>query len=160
MTGSQKVVADLKAALPLEANLNLSYRLYARLTHFQGIDKVSCKLEKFANHAHHFLKMVTKQLLFLTSEETNPASYTVPPINEPKPPTLTQLFLDALSAETGIATIYDRKNIPTAVAEFDEETRHLWKDLLHWHRDHQRWLEKQLHLIDVLGEADYISEKL
>lgn len=166
MVGNPSVVSNLRTALPLEAQLNLSYRLYARLVHFMGVNDVAPKLDSFGDDAHDAMKLVTKQLLFLTSDPTGKedagaeaVSYSID-VASPDAPTFTGVLQAALAKEVSIARLYDDEFVPTAYEQRDEETRHVWKDLIHQHRKNQRWLEKQLRLVGGLSESEYIAEKL
>ena len=159
MTGSPEVIAGLAAALPGEAHLNLQYRLYTRLLKFMGVKKTAAKMSEYAGDAHGFLKSITKQLLFLSGENPSAVAYSVGTVAEPNPPTVTQLFTEALAAEMAICSGYEAL-IPMATAARDDETRNLAEHLVKFHHHHVRWIEKQIRLITAIGEADYITDKL
>ncbi len=158
MKGSPAVIATLQAALPLEAHLNLQYRMDTRLLKYMGAKKIAGKIADFAGDEHCFLKKLTKQLLFIGDDQKGVANYSIQEIAEPA--TVTDMFTSALALEMAVCTHYE-ESIPVAVTERSDEDRNLMEHLVKWHHDHVRWLEKQLRLIEGLGgESEYLAEKL
>lgn len=153
MKGDPAVVETLRAAMPMEAHLNLQYRANRRVLKFMGIKKTAGKMDEYADDGHRWLKAVTKQLLNLGGS----ADYSVAPIAQSA--TLTVMLSEALKMETSICSVYER-NIQVAMKALDDMTRNLFEHLIKWHRGHQFWIERQLRLIQSLGEENYIEEKL
>jgi bacterioferritin len=153
MKGNVDVIKSLQAAAALEAHLNLQYRLNARSLKFMGLKKLTCKMKKFGDGAHCFLKKVTDRVLFLGGDP----SYDVAPIVEQT--SVTALLQNALALEMAIVEPYEQ-NIQTAMKALDDTTRNLFEHLLKWHQEQIGWLEQQMRLIEGLGETAYMAEKL
>jgi len=154
MQGNPNVIQALRAALPLEAHLNLQYRMNARLLRFQGIKKAACKFSQFADDAHSWLKCVTDQLLFLSDEAGDAtAAYQIDPVANPL--SVTELLEGALDLEMAICRKYE-ENIQTAMGALDDETRNKFEHLIKWHHDHVRWIEKKIRNVMEYGEAEVI----
>lgn len=153
MKGNLNVIAALEAAAAQEAHLNLQYRLNTRSVKFMGLKKLTCKLHKFGSDAHDFLKYVTDRTLFLGGDP----SYEVAEVVEQT--SVTELLKNSLALEMAIIQPYEQ-NIQVAMKALDDTTRNLFEHLLKWHQKHIGWLEQQLRLIDGLGEAEYMAEKL
>ncbi|SRR5216684_318462 len=156
MRGNPTVIKNFQDALPLEAHLNLQYRMNARLLRFDGLKKLGNKFTGFADDAHSWLKAVTNQLLFLSGDGTG-SPYQPAPVGQPG--SVTAIITDSLAMVVQICDLYET-NVVTASAAKDDLSRNLWEHLIKWHRDHQQWFEKQLRLIATLTEKDYIAEKL
>lgn len=153
MKGSAPVLETLQSAAAAEAHLNLQYRLDARSLKFMGIKQVAKKTDEFGSDTHDFLKYVTKRILFLEGDP----SYQIPKIVEQS--TLTALFKAELALELAIVKPYEDA-VQVAMNALDDTTRNLFEHLLKWHEKHVDWLERQLRLIEGMGEATYISAKL
>lgn len=153
MKGNLDVIKGLQAAAAQEAHLNLQYRLNARSLKFMGLKKLTCKMKTFGDGAHCFLKKVTDRILFLEGDP----GYDAAPVVEQT--SVTALLQNALALEMAIVAPYEQ-NIQTAMKALDDTTRNLFEHLLKWHQEHIGWLEQQLRLIDGLGEAEYMAEKL
>ena len=153
MQGNSEVIATLQAALSAEGKLNLQSRLDTQQLKFMGVPKLACKFDGIGDDAHCYLKLVTKRCLFLNG---NP-SYTVPELV--RITNVTDMIKNTLELELGIVGPYEQA-VQVAQKAMDDTTRNLFEHLLKWHQKHVGWLEKQLRLINILGESDYISEKL
>lgn len=153
MKGNLDVIKSLQAAAAQEAHLNLQYRLNARSLKFMGLKKLTCKMKKFGDGAHWFLKKVIDRILFLEGDPGYDAAAVV------EQTSVTDLLKNALALEMAIVQPYEQ-NIQTAMKALDDTTRNLFEHLLKWHQYHIGWLEQQLRLIDGLGEAEYMAEKL
>lgn len=153
MKGNLDVIKALQTAAAQEAHLNLQYRLNARSLKFMGLKKLTCKMKKFGDGAHCFLKQLTDRTLFLEGDP----GYDVAPVVEQT--SVTDLLKNALALEMAIVQPYER-NVQTAMKALDDTTRNLFEHLLKYHQHHVGWLEQQLRLIDGLGEAEYMAEKL
>jgi len=154
MQGNTNVIQALRAALPLEAQINLQYRMNARLLKFQGVKKASCRFMGFADEAHDFLEAITDQLLFLSDEAGDAtAAYQMAAVTNPL--TVTEMLEEALALEMAVSTHYET-SIPVCVASYDDETRNLFEHLIKWHHGIVRWLEKKLRNIATYGEEEVI----
>lgn len=153
MKGNLDVIRALQAAAAQEAHLNLQYRLNARSLKFMGLKKLTCKMNKLGSGAHCFLKQVTDRVLFLEGDP----GYEIEPVVEQT--SVTDLLKNALALEMAVVQPYEQ-NIQTAMKALDDSTRNLFEHLVKWHQHHVGWLEQQLRLIDGLGEAEYMAEKL
>jgi bacterioferritin len=153
MKGNLDVIKSLQSAAAMEAHLNLQSRLDTRSLKFMGVNKLACKLDKIADHAHCYLKKVTDRVLFLGGDP----SYAVSDIAEQK--SVTDLLKNTLALEMAIVEPYEQ-GVQTAMKALDDTTRNLFEHLLKWHEKEIGWLEQQLRLIDGLGEAEYMAEKL
>lgn len=153
MKGNLDVIRVLEVAAAEEAHLNLQYRLNARSLKFMGLKKLTCKMKKFGDGAHDFLKMLTDRILFLGGDP----GYDVAPVVEQT--SVTALLNNALVLEMAIVEPYEQ-NIQIAMKALDDTTRNLFEHLLKWHQRHIGWLEQQLRLVDGLGETEYMAEKL
>ena len=153
MQGNADVIKTLQAALPAEAKLNLQSRLSTQVLKYMGVSKVACKVDGIGDDAHAYLKMVTKRCLFLGGD----VSYAPPALERLSG--VTEIIKNQLAMEMAIVGPYEDA-VQVAQDAKDDTTRNMWEHLLKWHQGHVGWLEKQLRLINVLGEANYISEKL
>lgn len=153
MKGNLDVIKALQMAAAQEAHLNLQCRLDARSLKFMGLKKLACKVDKIGSHAHCYLKKVTDRVLFLGGDP----SYEVIEIEEQK--SVTGLFQNTLALEMAIVQPYEQ-GVQIAMKALDDTTRNLFEHLLKWHEKEIGWLEQQLRLIDGLGEAEYMAEKL
>jgi bacterioferritin len=127
--------------------------LDARSLKFMGVKKLACKVNKIGDHSHCYLKDVTDRVLFLGGDP----SYEVAEVEEQK--SVTDLLKNTLALEMAIVQPYEQ-NIQTAMKALDDTTRNLFEHLLKFHEHDIAWLEQQLRLIDGLGEAEYMAEKL
>lgn len=153
MNGNLSVISDLQTAAAAEAHLNLQYRLDQRSVKFMGVKKLARHLCRYGDDAHEFLKCVTDRILFLGGDP----SYAIEKISEQK--TVTDVLKNELTLELAIVQPYEQA-VQTAMQALDDTTRNLFEHLLKWHQQHVGWLEQQIRLIDGLGEAEYIAEKL
>lgn len=153
MKGSPQVIETLQSAAAAEAHLNLQYRLDTRLLKFMGIRQVAKHADEYGNDTHDFLKYVTKRILFLEGDP----SYQIPKVVEQS--TLTALLKAELALELAIVKPYEDA-VQVAMKALDDSTRNLFEHLLKWHEKHVDWLERQVRLIEGMGEATYISAKL
>ena len=157
MTGNPAVIATFQAALPLESHLNLQYRMDQKILKFMGLKKLACKLHEFGDAAHLALAQITDQLLFLTGDQVGGDGYSVPMINQPK--TVTDMFTQALAMQVAICMAQEDA-VVVAMEQKDDASRNVIKHILKQYRLIQGWMEQQLRLISMLGEAEYIAEKL
>lgn len=153
MKGNLDVIKALQAAAAQEAHLNLQSRLDARSLKFMGVKKLACKVKKIGDNSHCYLKKVTDRILFLGGDP----SYEIAEVAEQK--SVTDLLKNTLALEMAIVEPYEQ-NIQTAMKALDDTTRNLFEHLLKWHEAEVGWIEQQLRLIDGLGEAEYMAEKL
>jgi bacterioferritin len=153
MKGSPEVLKALQTGADAEATLNLTYRLDRRSLKFMGLKKLEGKMEAYGDDGHKFLKLVTDRILFLGGSP----SYTLAKITEQA--TVTALLKNNLALENAIIAPYEQA-VQVAMKALDDTSRNLFEHLLKWHEDHVAWLEIQLRLIDGMGEAEYIAEKL
>lgn len=153
MKGNLDVIKALQSAATQEAHLNLQCRLDARSLKFMGVKKLACKVAKIGDGSHCYLKKVTDRLLFLGGDP----SYEVAEVAEQK--SVTDLLKNTLALEMAIVEPYEQA-VQTAMKALDDTTRNLFEHLLKWHEAQVGWLECQLRLIEALGEAGYIAEKL
>lgn len=153
MTGNAEVLATLQAAIAAEARLNLQYRLDWRSVKFSGAKKLAKDLKAFGHDAHQWLRAVTDRLLFLEGAP----SYSVPGVQEQI--SLTATLQNELDMELAIVKPYEAA-VQTAMKALDDTTRNLFEHLLKWHEKHVGFLEQQLRLIAVMGENEYLAEKL
>jgi bacterioferritin len=151
--GNLDVIKALEAAAAQEAHLNLQYRLDARSLKFMGLKKLTCKMKKFGDGAHCFLKLLTDRTLFLGGDP----GYDIAPVVEQT--SVTALLKNALALEMAVVDPYEQ-NVQLSMKALDDTTRNLFEHLLKWHQKHIGWLEQQLRLIDGLGETEYMAEKL
>ena len=118
-----------------------------------GLKKLTCKMKKYGDGAHTFLKMLTARTLFLGGDPGYDAGSVVEQTD------VTALLKNALDLEMAIVQPYER-NIQITMKALDDTTRNLFEHLLKWHQKHIGWLEQQLRLIEGLGETEYMAEKL
>lgn len=153
MKGNLDVIRGLQAAAAQEAHLNLQYRLNARSLKFMGLKKLTCKMTKFGDGTHCFLKLVSDRILFLEGDP----GYAIAPVVEQT--SVTDLLKNALAAEMAIVGPYEQA-VQVAMKALDDTSRNLFEHLVKWHQKHVGWLEQQLRLVEGLGEAEYMAEKL
>lgn len=157
MKGNATVLSNFKAAIPLEATFNLQCRMNKRVLDYLGVKKLKGKMNEFGDDGHRFLKRVTKQFFFLSGDGPVDASYQPGAIGTP--PSITAMFDSLLAMEISICAEYEQ-HVEVARLAMDDKSRNLWEHLIKWHRGHQDWLEKQLRVIQGLGEDEYIAENI
>ncbi len=153
MQGNPAVLQTLADAINAEVQLNMQYRLDRRALSFMGLKKVTSKINAFGDDTHRFEKCVIKRLLLLGG------MVRINPGTAAEQDSVTATFMNELKMEMAILEPYE-KAIQIAMASLDDGTRNLYEHLVKWHQDHVAWLEKQLRLINALGEDEYISEKI
>lgn len=154
MNGNPDVIRALQAALALEAQLNLKYRLDWRVLKFNGLRKLTGRFDQFGDDAHCWLEKVTDRILFLGGDP----SYAVAGALT-RSPNLTEMIQADLALEMAIVEPYERA-VQIAMAALDDTTRNLFEHLLKWHEKHVGKLEQMLRLIDGLTEEEFIAEQL
>lgn len=154
MNGNPDVLRALQAALALEAQLNLKYRLDWRVLKFNGLKKLVGTFDKFGDDAHCWMKAVTDRILFLGGDP----SYAVAGAMT-QSPNLTGMVQADLALELAIVEPYERA-VQIAMQALDDTSRNLFEHLLKWHEKHVGRLEQILRLIDGLGEEEFIAEQL
>jgi bacterioferritin len=153
MTPNPEVIVALQAAASREAHLNLQCRLDQRVLKAWGIRKTAKHLKELGDDAHCFLKKVTDRILFFQSDP----GYSIQPVVQP--PTLTAMMQNVMALELAIIGPYEGA-VQISMKALDDTTRNLFEHLLKWHEENVLWLQTQLNLIDGIGEAEYIAEKL
>lgn len=154
MKGNPQVISDLNAALAMEATLNEQYRIDERGLKFIGIKCLSNKIYQFGNDISDYRRDMLDRVYFLGG---------IPDYDIVSPEdrgSVTQIFQNELDMENAVVTAMQAWLI-NAMNARDDNTRNLYEHWIKWHEnDHILWLEKQLKLIDAIGEAEYIAEKI
>lgn len=153
MTGSPAVVEALCKAQDLEAGLSLQYGLDASCLKDMGVKKLAKRADKYSDDAEDYLDKLTDRILFL---EGDPGFVVA---NIVAQSTVTELLQHELDMEMALVDPYEGY-VQIAMAARDDTTRNLFEHLLKWHQKHIDWLEEQLALIDGLGEAAFIAQKI
>ncbi len=153
MNGSPEVVATLQDAAGLEATLNEQYRLDERCLKFAGVKKLVGKFNGFGDDISHYRAMVIDRIFVLGA---TPDYEIVSPTDQTS---VKAVIENALAIEMKIVTPYEQA-VQTAMKALDDTTRNMFEHLLKWHQGHVAWLEKQLRIINSIGEAEYVAEKL
>jgi bacterioferritin (cytochrome b1) len=123
---------------------------------FLDLDKLSSKLDGFADDGHWCLAKVTKRLLEITGDEPK-IEYSPGQISTPADPT--PILQADLAAEAALCMALEQA-IPICEQQLDDATRNVFKHNIKIHRCHQAWLEAQLRLIKALGDSAYYGEQL
>jgi bacterioferritin len=153
MKGDSKVIAGLQAALPLEATLQLQYQADARMLKEMGLKSLGSKASDHGDAARGFLDQLMKRLLFFQES----VAYAPDAVEDRSD--ISSLFAGELALEMAVVTPYEQQ-IRVATAALDDTTRNLYEHLLKWHQGHVKNIERQMALLDKLGEQGYISAKI
>lgn len=154
MKGDPQVIADLNTALGMEATLNEQYRLSARALKFLGFKCMKNKIEDLGDDTSDYRRDLLDRVYFLGG---TPAYGIGSPADRGS---ITAIFQNALDMEMAIVAAF-QGFLVTAMNVRDDNTRNKYEHWIKWHEDdHISWLEKQLRLIDAMGEVAYIQEMM
>lgn len=154
MKGKQVIIDALNDVLTRELTAINQYFLHARMLQDWGLAKLG-KLEYDASidemkHADEIIK----RILFL---EGLPNLQKIGKLN------IGQNVEEILKSD--LAVEYDaipplRQHIQTCEKEADFVTRDLFRSILASEEEHVDWLETQLHLLEKVGEKNYIQSQM
>jgi bacterioferritin len=153
MKGDPKVLKMLQASAASEAQLILQCRLDARTLKYMGLKSLACKLNKLGKNSQAYLKEVTDRILLLQGD----ASCDVASVQQQT--SLTALLKNQRDLQMAVMAPYS-DGVVTARTANDDGTRNVFHHLLKWHEDDIGWIERQLALVNNLGESNYIAAKI
>lgn len=148
---SEKTLKNLQQALSMEIAATHQYLLHARVLEDWGLDRLSQKMnvemQEELGHASSFID----RMLFLGGD---------PVVTEAKvvrrAASLSEMFKADLADELASIEFYGKAS-KEAADEGDVGTRKLFERLLVDEEEHADWLQRQLELLERMGEPNYIA---
>jgi len=148
---SDKTLKNLQQALSMELTATHQYLLHAHVLEDWGLDRLSTKMsgevQEELGHASRFID----RILFLNGD---------PVVTEAKAAkrsqSLTDMFKADLKEELASIEFYG-KAAKDAGDEGDVGTRQLFEEILIDEEGHADWLQRQLELLERMGEPNYFA---
>jgi bacterioferritin len=154
MKGSDKVIDLLNEVLTAELTAINQYWIHARMCHNWGYHRLWEKIRhESIDEMKHADELVERILYF----DGVPNLQRLGKVNVGQ--TVTEIFKLDLAMEKEALERFNR-GVALCVAEGDNGTREILEKMLRSEEEHVDWLETQLHLIEKLGEAHYLSQQL
>lgn len=148
---NDKILKNLQQALSMELTATHQYLLHAHVLEDWGLDRLSKKMssevQEELGHASKFID----RILFLNGD---------PVVTEAKAAkrsdSLTDMFKADLKEELASIEFYG-KAAKDAGDEGDVGTRQMFEEILIDEEGHADWLQRQLELLERMGEPNYIA---
>jgi bacterioferritin len=154
MKGSDKVTDLLNEILTAELTAINQYWIHARMCHNWGYQRLYEKIRHEAiDEMKHADELVERILYF----DAVPNLQRLGKVNVGQ--TVPEQFKLDLAMEKEALERFNR-GVALCVAEGDNGTREILEKMLRSEEEHVDWLETQLHLIEHLGEAQYLAQQL
>ena len=154
MKGHDDVLGLLNDLLTAELTSINQHYVHAKMCSNWGIGGVAGKHRSASiDEMKHADKLIERILLL----EGVPNLQRYDPLTVGEDPK-EQLTAD-LTRELAVVGKYNA-GIATCVASGDNGSRELLEDILVKHEEHLDWIETQLHLIDTVGEQNYLAERM
>lgn len=154
MKGSEKVIELLNDVLTAELTGVNQYWIHARMCENWGYQKLWKYIRAEAIDEMKHADQVVARILYLDGMPNLQrlgkimVGQTVPE----------QFKLDLQLEQTAVKRLND--GVALCVAEGDNGTRELLEGILVSEEEHLDWLETQLELLEQLGEANYLAQKM
>ncbi len=153
MKGDPKVIKGLQAALSLEATLQLQYQADVRMLKAMDLKSLAARSSDYAGETHGFLDKLMKRLIFFGEG----VGYACDAVEDRTG--VGALLAGELALEMAVIEPYEQQ-VEVARLAFDDTTRNLYEHLLKWHQGHVEKLERELALLEKLGDEEYVSARL
>lgn len=155
MKGSQKVIDSLNALLENELAAIDQYFIHSRMYDDWGLSKLYERLNHEMDEEKDHSDWLIKRILFLEG---------VPCMTKRREllvgSDVRSMMQNDLTLELEVVTCA-RNVIAICEEEGDYQTREMLEKLLYdTEEDHVYWLEKQLRLMDTIGEQNYIQSQM
>lgn len=155
MKGSQKVIDSLNALLENELAAIDQYFIHSRMYDDWGLSKLYERLNHEMDEEKDHSDWLIKRILFLEG---------VPCLTKRREllvgSDVRSMMKNDLTLELEVVTCA-RNVIAICEEEGDYQTREMLEKLLYdTEEDHVYWLEKQLRLMDTIGEQNYIQSQM
>jgi len=154
MQGDPQVIEQLNLALKEELQAINQYFLHAEMCENWGYDRLSDYIKKQSIGEMKHAEELIERILFLdgTPSMTEPMTLTIGRnVRE-------QLQSD-LDLEVGAVKMYN-KAVAISRDSADNASRELFDRLLRDEEEHVDWLEAQIHMINEIGYARYLSQQV
>ena len=154
MQGNEKVIAELNTALHSELTAIVQYMVQSELCQNWGYVRLGDYLKRRALDEMHHAEGLIERIVFFDSVPK--VKVTISPVisNNVK----AQLEAD-LKDEHDAVHQYNG-SIKVCVAAADNGTRELFESMVKDEEGHADFLESQLHAIEEMGIAEYLSQQL
>ena len=144
-------IEKLQTALSMELTAVQQYLLHVHTLEDWGLDKLSARMrdemQEELGHAGRFID----RILFLGGTPELTATKT------PKKSETMKELLESDKREEGGAIAFYSEAAKTADGINDIGTRRLFEEIVEDEEGHWDWLDRQLHLLERMGEPAYIS---
>jgi bacterioferritin len=154
MQGSAKVIEQLNAALSAELSAIVQYMVQAEMCDNWGYHRLGALTKKRAIEEMHHAEGLIERIIFLDG---------APEVAIPLKPQIganvkQHLEID-LKDEIDASAQYNNA-VNVCVAEKDDGSRTLFEKMIQDEERHVDFLESQLHSLNEMGIANYLSEQL
>ncbi len=154
MKGDATVIEYLNKALKLELTAINQYFLHSRILQDWGFEKLSKKIhEESIEEMHHADKLI-QRILFLEGLP-NLQDLDTLMIGE----TVREMFKSDLAGEHTARELY-REGAKHCHEVNDTVSRELFEELISDEEEHIDWLESQLHLMDQVGDQNFLQSQI
>lgn len=155
MQGSEQVIKILNDLLSAELTAIDQYFIHSRMYEDWGLAKLHQHTAHEADHEKEHAGMLIERILFL---EGTPDMITRHPLRVGK--NVREMLSNDLQLEYD-----DRKLLQDAIKAFEAEQDYVSRELAEkllddTEMDHAYWLEKQLRLLDMVGEQNYLQSQM
>jgi bacterioferritin len=154
MRGDKKVISELNAALKSELTAIVQYMTQSEMCHNWGYERVAGFHRSRAIEEMKHAEELIERIIFLDATPTVDVGLT-PRLGA----AVQQQYQIDLEDEHEAVRQYN-KSIAVCVDARDEGSRDLFKKLIQDEERHVDFLEAQLHSIEEMGIANYLSERL
>ena len=154
MKGHEEVVTALKEILTNELTAVNQYFLHSRMCKDWGYAKLAEKFYKESIDEMKHAREIIDRILFL---EGAPNVQKLHPLKIGN--TVKKQLENDLSLEDK-AIVDLKKSIEACMKHSDFASRELLENILVSEEEHTDWIESQLHLIQEVGEENYLSQQL
>lgn len=155
MEGNQEVIAQLQKLLNGELAARDQYFAHSRKYKDWGLDRLHQRLDHEMQEETEHADALVERMLFLEAE---------PDFNQQDKARVGSNVREMLQNDLDVeyeVTAALKEAIAVCERVQDYETRHVLTRLLDdTEMDHAYWLEKQLRLIDMLGERNYLQSQM
>ncbi|MCZ0931913.1 MAG: bacterioferritin [Oligoflexia bacterium] len=154
MKGHEEVIAALKEILTNELTSVNQYFLHSRMCKDWGYEKLAEKFYKESIDEMKHARDIIDRILFL---EGAPNVQKLHPLKIGAT-VKKQLENDLSLEDKAIADL--KKSIEICIKHSDFASKELLESILVSEEEHTDWIESQLHLIQEVGEGNYLSQQL
>lgn len=154
MRGNEEVIAYLQEVLKAELTAINQYFLHAEMMENWGYEKLAKYTRKESIDEMKHAEAVMERILYLDHLPSMQELFSLR-----IGPTVKQQFENDLALEMEAVTRLNRA-IAKSVEVGDNGSRELFEKILVDEEHHVDWLEAQLHIINEIGEPNYLAQQI